>query len=178
MTDAVSAGLLILRVGLGMVFLAHGVKHLASRDKTTAWFRWLGFRAPGFQWLASTATEIGAGILMALGLLTAPAAAGIIGVMLVAFWTVHRPAGFWITAFMHENIDVEGYEYVLTLAIASLAVAVSGPGSFALDAHITVADLTVASMLDGWAGLGIALIGVVGAIALLGVFWRPSARTG
>lgn len=176
MTDAVSAGLLILRIGLGIVFLAHGIKHVLSRAKTTAWFAWLGFRAPGMQWFASTMTEIGAGALMALGLLTAPAAAGMIGVMFVAFWTVHRPAGFFITAFMREGVDVEGYEYVLTLAIAALALAVSGPGSFALDGHITIGDVTIASMLDGWAGFAVALIGVVGGVALLATFWRPSTR--
>ena len=130
MSDPVSAGLLILRLALGGVFVAHGIKHARGRVKTTGWFRWLGFKAPGFQWLASTSTEIGAGLLLVIGLGSSLAAAGVIGVMAVAFWTVHRAAGFFITAFMKEGIDVEGYEYVLVLSMAALAVAVAGPGDF------------------------------------------------
>ena len=34
MEDPVSVGLLVLRLGLGVVFLAHGVKHLRGREKT------------------------------------------------------------------------------------------------------------------------------------------------
>lgn len=177
MTDAVSAGLLIIRVVVGVMFVAHGVKHLLGREKTTAWFSWLGFRAPGFQWFASTATEIGAGILLVLGLLTGAAAAGIIGVMAVAFWTVHREAGFFITAFMKDGIDVEGYEYVAVLAFAALGIAVTGAGEFSLDARITLGDSTISALLDGWAGAGLALIGVAGALALLAAFWRPERPT-
>ena len=58
--DAVSSALLVLRVILGVVFLAHGVKHAMGREKTTAWFRSLGFKAPGMQWATITLFEIGA----------------------------------------------------------------------------------------------------------------------
>lgn len=176
MTDAMSAGLLIVRIALGVVFLAHGIKHALGREKTTAWFGWLGFRAPGFQWFASTATEIGAGALLIAGFLTGPAAAGVIGVMFVAYWSVHREAGFFITAFMKDDIDVEGYEYVAMLAAAALGLAVAGPGEFALDAQITVGGDTLATALDGWVGFGLALLGLAGGFALLGAFWRPGDR--
>lgn len=175
MTDPVSVGLLVLRVGLGVVFLAHGIKHLQGREKTTRWFASLGFKAPGFQWLASTATEIGAGVLLIVGLLTGLAAAGVIGIMFVAFWTVHRKAGFFITAFMKEGIDVEGYEYVMMLSVAALALAIAGPGEYSIDAQITVGDSTIAALLDGWVGLGAALFGLAGGMALLAAFWRPGS---
>lgn len=173
MTDAVSAGLLIVRIALGVVFLAHGVKHLMGREKTTRWFASLGFRAPGFQWFASTMTEIGAGALMIVGLATSAAAAGIVGIMFVAFWTVHRTAGFFITAFMRDGVDVEGYEYVAVLAWAAVAVAVAGPGEFSLDAQILFDDSTIAALTDGWVGAGLAVLGVAGGLALLAAFWRP-----
>jgi putative oxidoreductase len=173
MTDAVSAGLLIIRIVLGVVFLAHGVKHLMGREKTTRWFATLGFRAPGFQWFASTMTEIGAGALMIIGLATGPAAAGIVGIMFVAFWTVHRAAGFFITAFMRDGVDVEGYEYVAMLAWTAVAIAVAGPGEFSLDAQIVIDDTTIAALADGWVGAGLALLGVAGGLALLAAFWRP-----
>ena len=174
MTDPVSAGLLVIRVAVGVVFLAHGIKHLLGRERTTRWFASLGFRAPGLQWFASTATEIGAGVLLVVGFLTGPAAAGVIGVMFVAFWTVHRRAGFFITAFMKEDIDVEGYEYVALLATVAVGLAVSGPGEFALDAQVTVGGDSLAMALDGWVGLGLAAIGLVGGIGLLATFWRPA----
>ncbi len=177
MSDPVSVGLLVLRIVVGLVFVAHGVKHLLGREKTTAWFASLGFRAPGFQWLASTATEIGAGLLLAAGLLTAPAAAGVIGIMFVAFWTVHRAAGFFITAFMREGVEVEGYEYVAVLATSALALAISGPGEYSLDAQLSFDGRSLAALLDGWVGVGFGILGVAAGLGLLAVFWRPGPDT-
>ncbi len=169
--DAFNLAMLILRVGLGVVFLAHGIKHARGREKTTNWFAWLGFRQAPLQWLMSTATEIGAGLLLILGLLNSLAAAGVVGIMAVAFWTVHRPAGFFITAFMKEGIDVEGWEYVFTLAFTASALAIAGPGDWSLDYQIGI-DHT----LDAWGGV----IFVVGAVALsalqLATFWRPGEK--
>ena len=50
---------LILRVVLGVVMLAHGVKHARGRAKTSRWFGSIGFEKPELQWFASTVTEIG-----------------------------------------------------------------------------------------------------------------------
>lgn len=174
MSDPVSFGLLVLRLGLGGVFLAHGIKHAMGRDKTTGWFRWLGFKAPGFQWFASTATEIGVGVLLVIGLGTSLAAAGVIGVMTVAFWTVHKSAGFYITAFMKDGVDVEGYEYVAFLSVAALAIAIAGPGDFSVDATITIGNDSLATVLDGWVGAALALGGVVVAALQVVTFWRPA----
>ncbi len=175
MPDTVNVALLALRIGLGVVFLAHGVKHARGRAKTAGWFGSIGFKSPDLQWLLSTATEIGAGLLLILGLLTGPAAAGVIGVMTVAYWTVHRSAGFFITAFMKDDVDVEGYEYVATLALIAFALALSGPGEFALDHAIDFSGVTLAEYLDGRAGLALAIGGVALAALQLFVFWRPEA---
>ena len=168
MSDPVNAALLILRVGLGIVFLLHGVKHARGRHKTSNWFAAIGFRKAELQWFNSTATEIGAGMLLVLGLLTSFAAAGVVGIMAVAFWTVHRSAGFFITNFMKEGIDVEGWEYVFTLAFAAVAVSVAGPGEWSLDEALDVARL-----FDGWVGLLLAGGGLAAAAGLLAAFWRP-----
>lgn len=167
----VDAGLLALRLVLGIVFLAHGIKHAQSREKTTNWFASIGFRNAPFQWFMSTATEIGVGVLMVAGLLTGFAAAGIIGIMFVAFWTVHRAAGFFITSFMKEGIEVEGWEYVFVLAAAATSLALAGPGEIALD---SVFGLDV--LLDGWIGVALIGLGVVSGVALLVVFWRPEDK--
>jgi len=168
MTEAIDAALLVIRATTGIVFLAHGVKHALGRVKTTNWFSSLGFRAPGFQWFMSTATELGVGVLLIFGFFTALAAAGLIGIMFVAYWTNHRPAGFFITAFMKQGVDVEGWEYVWVLAMIGLALAVGGPGGISVDDAVGIAD-----QLDGWVGLGVATVGLVLGAGLVAMFWRP-----
>jgi putative oxidoreductase len=173
MPDTINAALLIIRIGIGIVFLAHGIKHARGRAKTSNWFASIGFKSPDLQWLASTATEIGVGALLIVGLLTGFAAAGVIGIMFVAYWTVHRTAGFFITSFMKEGVEVEGYEYVAVLGMLGLALAVSGPGEFSLDHVIELSGVTLAEYLDGRVG-AILAIGAIGVSALqLATFWRP-----
>ena len=171
MSEAIDAALLVLRVTVGIVFIAHGVKHALGRVKTSAWFASLGWKAPGFQWFMSTSTEIGVGALMIFGFLTSFAAAGIVGILFVAYWTVHRFAGFFITAFMQEGIDVEGWEYVWALAMVAIAIAIAGPGSISVDDAIGLAD-----QLDAWVGLAIALAGVLLGLGLVATFWRPQKK--
>src|SRR6202167_1625487 len=85
-SSSVNMALLIARVVLGAVFLAHGINHIYGGGKiegTGRWFHSLGMR-PGIlhAWMASL-VEIGAGGLLVLGLLTPVAGAGVVGVMLV-----------------------------------------------------------------------------------------------
>jgi len=167
--DAFNLAMLILRMGLGIVFLAHGIKHARGREKTTNWFAWLGFKQAPLQWLLSTATEIGVGLLLIIGLLTGPAAAGAVGIMAVAFWTVHRPAGFFITAFMKKGIDVEGWEYVFTLAFTASALAIAGPGEWSLDNV-----LEIDHALDAWWGVVFVAGSLVISALQLATFWRPN----
>ena len=174
MPDAINAALFIIRIGVGVIFLAHGIKHARGRVKTSNWFASIGFKKADLQWLASTATEIGVGVLLIVGLLTGFAAAGVIGIMFVAYWTVHRSAGFFITSFMKEGVEVEGYEYVAVLGMLGLALAVSGPGEFSIDHAIELSGVSLAEYFDGRAG-GLLAIGAIGVSALqLATFWRPS----
>jgi putative oxidoreductase len=158
----------LLRAVAGIVILAHGIKHAGGRQKTSSWFGSIGFRAPDLQWFASTATEIGVGILLLVGLGTTLAAAGLVAVMTVAFWTVHRAAGFWVTARPDE-----GWEYVLVLGTVGAAIAVGGPGAFSVDAV-----LGLDTVLDGWAGAAIIAGGLVAAAAQIATFFRPDEATG
>jgi len=173
MNDPVSVALLVLRVVVGVVLLAHGIKHLLARERTSRWFASIGFKAPGFQWLASTATELGVGFLLVTGLLTGLATAGVIGIMFVAFWTVHRAAGFFITSFMQEGVDVEGYEYVMTIGGIAAALAIAGAGAYSLDAVITIDGASVSDLFDGWVGVGLTAMGVLVAAVQMVIFWRP-----
>lgn len=162
---AFDTALLILRLWLGIVMLAHGFNHARSIDSTASWFESKGFRQPKLNARASAAGELAIGLGIATGLLTAFAAAGLIATMTVAFGSIHRFAGF----FVFKRPD-EGYEYVATLAVAALVLAIIGPGGASLDAAFSL-DGT----FDGWAGLVIGLAGVAAGAGQLAAFWRKPA---
>ncbi|HEV7469614.1 MAG TPA: DoxX family protein [Pseudonocardia sp.] len=111
---------LLLRTVLGGTMIAHGLKHGRSLDGTAGWFGSIGFKEPQLQARASAIVETGAGAALIAGAGTPLAAAAVVGTMGVAARSVHQPNGFFITA--------EGYEYVLNLAAASVALAGLGPG--------------------------------------------------
>lgn len=163
--DGLNWGLLVLRLGLGFVMLAHGYNHIFGGGKiegTAGWFESLGMR-PGLlhAWLASL-TELGVAVMLVAGFLTPLAAAGVIGVLFVAFITNHRKNGFFIFR------PGEGYEYVLTLMIVAAALGATGAGEWSLDDAI---DFHV----DGSVGFAIAVGGgIASATALMLAYWRPS----
>jgi putative oxidoreductase len=165
-TTAVNLSLLLLRVVLGVVFLAHGINHVFRGGRipgTARWFESLGMK-PGVvhAWLASL-TEIGSGVLLIVGFLTPLAAAGVVGTMTVAWVTNHLKNGFFIFR------PGEGYEYVLVLGLAGLAVGVLGPGRWSVDEALGLRD-----DLNGAAGLLLtAGLGLGGALLLLATSWRP-----
>jgi putative oxidoreductase len=167
-THATDLALLVLRVTVGAIFLAHGFNHVFGGGKiagTGRWFESLGMR-PGWMhaWTASL-TEIGAGALLVAGLLTPVAAAGVVGVMLVAWITNHRGNGFFIFR------PGEGWEYVMTLTMTGVVIAMLGPGQWSLD------DAAGLLGMAGWTGLWIVLgAGVGGAALLLAGFWRPAPK--
>jgi putative oxidoreductase len=161
--DQIDWALLVLRMGTGSIILAHGVNHARGRRRTTAWFASIGFRNPELQWLASTAGELAVGVLLVAGLLTRAAAAGLVAIMVVAFWSVHRSNGFFIFR------PGEGWEYVATLAMLGAVLALAGPGMASVD-HVIGIDET----LSGSAGV-LLVVGAVAAAALqLALFFRPS----
>ena len=129
-SDAIDLALLLLRLGVAAVMLAHGIRHVFGGGKiagTARWFGSMGMRMPMLQaWLASL-TEIGAGTLLVLGLLTPLAAAGVVGVMAVAWIANHFKNGFFI---FNKG---EGYEYVMTLLLCGVVLGSVGPGSWSLD---------------------------------------------
>ena len=155
--------LLLVRVVVGLTMVAHGLNHWRGGGRiegTARWFSGLGLRHGRLQAWLSVVTEIGAGLLLVLGLLTPLACAAVISVMLVAGVLAHRPNGFFVFK--------DGYEYVLVLAVVSLALAMLGPGRLSVD---QAAGIT----MPGWAGGGVALgVAVVATAGLLAVFWRPT----
>lgn len=157
---------LVLRLWLGAVMLVHGLNHARSLDGTTRWCEGLGFRHPRVQAIASSVGELAIGAGLITGLLTSPALAGLVATMVVAFWTVHRKAGF----FVFHRPD-EGWEYVATLTVASTTLAMLGPGRWSLDRLVGIDTL-----LDGWIGLASLVVGMFMAAVILTVDHHPEAK--
>lgn len=130
-------GLLILRIGLGSVLLAHGLQKL---------FGWWGGEGlnglknslsdAGYQHAdiltyCAAGGEIAAGVLLVLGLFTPLAAAGALAYLtnslLAGISAQHNGRSF---PFFLPN----GHEYELTLIVMAVAVILVGPGRYGFDA--------------------------------------------
>jgi putative oxidoreductase len=156
---------LVLRAAIGGTMVAHGVRHGRTLEGTAGWFGSIGFRQPRLQATASAVVEVGAGAALIAGAGTPLAASAVVGTMAVAARSVHLENGFFITA--------EGYEYVLNLSAAALALAAIGPGSLSVDRLLGIHDkLTPVQR----AGLAVG-IGLAAAAAQLAAFWeRPEPK--
>jgi putative oxidoreductase len=162
--NQLDAGLLILRVTFGLFFAYHGYNKLfgpGGLDGTTGWFASIGMRWPRWQARLAATTEVGSGVLLAAGLLTPLAAAGMIGVMTVAIVVAHWKVGFFI---FKPN---QGWEYCASIAVTAFVIGVVGPGRWSLDHALDIA-------WRGWTGAVVASVaGVGGALAQLAVSYRP-----
>lgn len=166
--NEIDVAMLVLRVWLGIVMLAHGINHARTQEGTARWFEKVGFRSPKLNARLSALSELAIGLGLIVGLLTSVAAAALVATMLLAFWSVHRFAGF----FVFHRPD-EGYEYVTTLAVAALVVAIVGPGSLSIDSAIGIDD-----DLDGLVGAGIVALGLIAGVGQAVVFWRKPTDRG
>ena len=157
----------ILRLALAITMAAHGWNHAFGGGKlpgTARWFESIGIRPGHVHALFATLTELGAAAFIALGLLTPLAAGAVVGTMLVALIANHLKNGYFIFR------PGEGYEYVLFILLASLALGALGGGRASVD-HA----LGIGGDLDGWFGLAItAGLGVGGGGLLLASSWRPT----
>ena len=161
-----SAGLaqLLLRGAIGGTMIAHGIRHARSLDGTAGWFKSIGFRQHRLQAQLSAAVEIGAGTALAAGAGTPLASSAVVGTMAVAYRTVHRPNGYFITA--------EGWEYVAFISAASAALAALGPGNLSVD-HLLGLD----KVGKPWQRAALALgLGIGGAAVQLAAFWQEPRK--
>ena len=125
--------LLIGRVTIGLCFVVHALGKLGiigsgTMDGFAGWLGELGVPMPGVQARVAMASELGGGILLALGLATRPACLLLIITMLVAGIVGHRGAGYLITN------DPPGAEYTVNLGVICFVILLLGPGSASLDA--------------------------------------------
>lgn len=124
-------GLTVLRVVIGLTFMAHGAQKLfgwfggGGLAGVGQWMESIGL-APGYLMaLLAGSAEFFGGLALVIGLLVRPAAVALIVVALVAIVSVH-----WVNGFFMSN---NGYEYALALLVACVALLLEGAGKLSLD---------------------------------------------
>jgi putative oxidoreductase len=124
-----SKAIAILRIVVGIVFLVHGWQKVFQMgfSGVTGGFSHMGVPAPGVTGPFIALVELLGGAALIVGLLTRLAALGLVADMAGAILFVHFKNGFF---------SPMGYEYPLTLLVASLAVLIAGPGAWAIDNNI------------------------------------------
>jgi putative oxidoreductase len=116
--------LLLLRAGVGIIFIFHGYPKLFTHTHDMmAMFQRMGF--PGFFVYIAGVFEFFGGIVLILGLFTRIAALLLAGEMAVAILKVHLPQG--------PITEVKNYEFPMILAVACFALATIGAGMISLD---------------------------------------------
>lgn len=123
-------GLLVLRLALAVLFVAHGVQHLfgwlngpglGGTEKMLAGF---GFEHTTLLAWINGVSEIVGGVLVGLGLFTPAGAAAMLGLMACA-----------IAVKADTNLFAAGAELEIVYAAGAFAILFAGPGRIALDRH-------------------------------------------
>jgi putative oxidoreductase len=156
-------GLLVLRVAVGGIVLAHGAikigwpismgpaRGMAAVRGVGGFFGSMGFWPPIFWAWVAVVAEIGGALLMIFGL-GGPIGPGLVfGDMLIVTIVAHWPAGFWAGG----GKQMAGWEFPVPLTAGALAVALIGNGSWSADALL---GLTYPVELT-WAWLALMLVG-------------------
>ncbi|TYB49532.1 DoxX family protein [Actinomadura chibensis] len=120
-------GLLIGRVALGVVFVAHGWQKFddMGHGGVTKMFEGMDIPAPSLAAYYSTWVELAGGLALIAGVAVPLAGLLLAADMAGAFWFVHKGNGVFVT----EN----GFELVLVLGAGALLLALAGAGRFSLD---------------------------------------------
>ena len=157
-----SIGLLLARVVIGLAMAAHGAQKLFGwfggygLNKTGEFFVHLGFTQGRMFAAAASVTEITSGLLLALGFLGPIGSALMISVMIVAIVTVHWEHGLFATN--------NGVEVPLLYSSAAFILALTGYGTYSLDAWMGIAGRWTPEIT--WAVLAAGALGAFSNLAL------------
>jgi putative oxidoreductase len=126
-------GLLVLRLGLAAIMLAHGYQKLflqgsVSFTPTQAAFAQLGVPLPQVAGILIIILELAGGVAMVFGLFTVIVGICYAVAMAAAVFYVHLAHGFFVAA--------NGYEFAGLTGIVALVLAISGAGRLSLDRAI------------------------------------------
>ena len=125
-------GLLVLRLAVGTVFIAHGLPKLipiwgSSPAEAAAFFQSIGLHPAYPLTAASGVIETGGGLMVIFGLFATWAALGLLIDTAVAIWKVHLAHGFFINWTMARGVG-HGIELHLLLSGALICLMMTGPG--------------------------------------------------
>ncbi|GGP00534.1 DoxX family protein [Wenjunlia tyrosinilytica] len=147
---AYDAGLLVLRLVLGLTIAAHGSQKLfgwfdgGGIDGTGQFFSSLGYPSGRTMAVIAGLSESLGGLGLVLGLLTPLAGAAVAGTMINVVW-IEKGHGL-----------VGGYEFPLLILAGAAALALAGPGRFAVDRMLPF--LRAHRLLHGGAALALAAV--------------------
>ncbi len=133
-THTYDLGLALLRLAVGLTMAAHGSQKLfgwfggGGLDGTGRFFAMSGYPAGKAMAAVAGLSETLGGLGLAVGLLTPLAAAAVVGTLINAI-AVKWGGGFFAP---------KGIEYELLLALSATALALTGPGRYALDRLVPV----------------------------------------
>jgi len=126
--SAVDVALLIARVIVGAVFMAHGAQKLFGAFGGPGLSAFVGMMGP-LGYLVAIGEFFG-GLGLVVGFLSRFSAASIIVIMLGAIGMVHGKVGFFMNWM--GNQGGEGFEYHLLAIGILLVILIAGPGRYAL----------------------------------------------
>ena len=137
MNNSTDYAALILRIGLGSMFIAHGLLKVMvfTLPGAAGFFEQVGF--PGWMAYVVTFAEIGGGILLLAGVGVRAVSIALLPVLLGAAF-VHFGSG-WV--FSNPN---GGWEYPAFLSLTAVVQALIGPGRFALRLPQRTAEVAAA----------------------------------
>jgi len=123
----------MIRVATGLFLMPHGAQKLFGLFggygvEATGQFFQAKLGLPPQTALIAGLVEFFGGLLLAVGFLTRPAAALVLGLMVVAVVHVHLPNGFFWTN--------GGFEYPLLWGLLALSYVIRGGGRYSVDALI------------------------------------------
>lgn len=123
----VNFGLLILRIGLGIMFIMHGLPKIQGGaelwTKLGSAMQYIGVHSFFTFWgLLAAVIEVGGGVLLFAGLLFKPTVIMLMIVMAVA-------------ANMHISLNegIQGASHAIELSIVLLSLLITGPGKYSID---------------------------------------------
>jgi putative oxidoreductase len=122
---------------------------------TAGFFEGMGFRPGRLFVTAAAGSEVGGGLLVALGLFGPVGSALMVAVMIVAAISVHWQNGLFAAS--------NGIELPLLYAAGAAALTLTGPGNYSLDRALGFSDLWTPALM--WSALGIGI--GAGAVNLL-----------
>ena len=122
--------ILVLRIGLGVMFAAHGLQKAFGLfggpgiGGFSEMLSGMGFKPAVFWANLAAYTELMGGLLLIVGLFTRGAAMLLLILIVVAAAKVHLARGFFLSA--------GGFEYTFIIACVCIALIILGPGKFSL----------------------------------------------